>query len=327
VQIVLDAPISVPEVSNTQTLCFGSVIGQIAIIGYGTEWYDAPSGGNLLLPTMPIPLGTHTFYAQQQGASLCESSRVPVDVTITTDFCTVELGLKVFLQGVALPNGSMTTYLQTPLYPTYTPNLALPKVSPYEVHGAYEQINDESGPAGKVVDWILVEIWGNFSSNGYYTDYDLLESQALLLQSDGNVVTPSGLTPRFIPYLNSDIRIVIKHRNHLTVMSNLITLDEDIEYDFTTDVNKAFKSPYAYYPSMIIPFNEACMWAGDVNGDSFIDNVDVTLYTIHWLSGYFGIYVVSDLNMDGFVDNVDGSILQLNAKYSLFSPVVYFKKR
>ena len=245
--------------------------------------------------------------------------------------CHATLDLKLFLQGVTLPGPIMTNHIQNPNYfPSYMPNFGLPTTSPYPIPGSpYPQINDPAGPAGGVVDWIWVEIWSNFEDLlPLITYYDVLESRALLLKTDGSVVDVNGQKPQFMSYSQESVRLVVRHRNHLSVMSLDIPLDEElIEYDFSTGIGQAFKSPYSLYNPMVMVNGVACLWAGDLNIDGFIDNLDITNYDISWRSGIYGGYFRSDVNMDGIVDNLDGSFILQNARFNYFSPIRFFIKR
>jgi len=242
--------------------------------------------------------------------------------------CTITLDLTVFLQGVTQPDSTMTNYIQVPPVPMIMPNLKLPTTNPYGVPGFYTQINNPSGPAGAVVDWVLVEIWGNLTPSGMFTSYDLFEKLPLLLRTDGTVVDTSGQKPEFIVYTNSEVRIIVKHRNHMSVVSSaLFPFNENIVYDFTTGITQALKAPLAIYDPMIMQYGLATMWAGDLNMNEFMDNVDMSIFNIDWRARILGQYVVSDVNMDGVVNNADNSFVTRNTKLGLYSPVYFFQKR
>ena len=103
---------------------------------------------------------------------------------------------KVFLQGVMQDDGTMSNELQE--------KGLLPKQNPYGLHEICEHINDVQR-VGKIVDWVLVEIWGNFAQtagagNEDFTDYDLLQSKALLLRTDGTMIDVNGKNPVFLPF-------------------------------------------------------------------------------------------------------------------------------
>jgi len=275
---------------------------------------------------------SHTVYviARNNTTGCVTASKNALALTIAIEKCSVFLNMKVFLQGVTQSGSVMSNHIQDPDYfPATLADFKLPTTDPYDVSRAtYAQINNPSGPVGKVVDWILVEIWGNFEESGLLvTYYDLLESQVLLLKTDGTIVDTNNQKAQFLPYLPGNVRIVIKHRNHLSIMTHEMSFDSDIDYDFSTGIDKAFKSPYSLYDPMVMKDGVACLWAGDLNMDGLMDNLDITNYDIAWRSNIKGSYIFQDVNMDGFVDNLDGSFILKNAKYNYFSPARLFIKR
>ena len=319
-----------PQVVTPQEVCVDATFGYLQVLGYGVEWYDAASGGNLISPSTIIPSGTHTYWAQERGNSACPSTRVPVEVK--TNLCKVKLNLKLFLEGVTkygpyqfkgeTRNGPyMTNLLQVHPMPT----ARLPETNPYGLPEVYPQINNPAGPANKVVDWIKVEIWGNVSDitlPGPYT-YTLLEERALLLQIDGSVVDVNGQLPKFDPQTDY-VRIVVKHRNHLSVMSSdneMLFNTEVVTYDFTTGTNKA--AQFSAEPDPMIIFNTVyCLYAGDLDQDGLINAKDANLYQSLPASGYG--YHLSDVDMNGMKASADNGFIVANLNKR--SPLIYFNK-
>lgn len=81
-QTVIISPVVLPTVNSPQTFCIqqNASINDIVITGQNIQWYDAPTGGNLLNSTTVLQNGV-TYYASQTLNS-CESSRVPVAINI-----------------------------------------------------------------------------------------------------------------------------------------------------------------------------------------------------------------------------------------------------
>ncbi|SCY28909.1 T9SS type B sorting domain-containing protein [Flavobacterium caeni] len=86
----LPAPMA-PASNGNQTICSDQAIPSLsvsALPGAGVDWYDAPTGGNLLLANSLYytPSSAGTFYAQSYNlASGClASTRTPVSLTIVT---------------------------------------------------------------------------------------------------------------------------------------------------------------------------------------------------------------------------------------------------
>jgi hypothetical protein len=264
--------------------------------------------------------------------------------------CDLTLELALFLEGVIASDSSMTTHLQGPsAYPGLVPDKALPTCDPYtgmpgseHLPACYPQINDTLGPVGKVVDWILVEIWTNFETyiddDIEYTKYDLHEGRALLLKSDGRVVDTNNTPPKFKSYAPDSVRIVIKHRNHLAVISSaLLPFVSDQSYNFSDNVAKAIRVIGPYYQPMAVKHGKACLWAGDIwngraaDGNLYIINVtDITRFINKMVESPptpVGSYMLEDVNMDGLVDESDGVFINYNGAQNIFSPAYFYRKR
>lgn len=176
----------------------------------------------------------------------------------------------------------------------------LPLVSPYS---ALAPRNVTSIPKD-IVDWTLVELRQNPSGPA-------IARQSFFLRKDGYVTESDGLTTQIgIPHTDSgSYYLVIRHRNHLTVMSrNTVALDTSsaVLYDFSPDTTR-------YYGSHACVNIQASgtwgLFAGDVNGSGVIDQTDMAL---NWndrnKSGYFS----ADCNMDAIVNARDRSVVYNN---------------
>ncbi len=136
---------------------------------------------------------------------------------------SVKLQTKIFLEGAYDSNtNEMTTSI----------NGNIPETSPYtEATRTVEYI-----PSG-VVDWVLIEL--RKTPNG-----QTIISQSAFLHKNGKVVADDGTTEEIkllVP--EGDYYIVIKHRNHLAVMSaNAVHLNSTTStlYDFTTGSDKYY---------------------------------------------------------------------------------------
>ncbi|MCL2290436.1 MAG: hypothetical protein FWC34_07015, partial [Bacteroidetes bacterium] len=328
------------NIPNTATygpysFCGTIQLGELLILGYGITWYADQTGG-LPLPLSTVITSTTTYWVAQQGNGDCASD-VRAEVIIE-ERCKVTLDLKVFLQGPTV-NGNytfkgeakngphMTNQIQVPRYPWFT-TLRLPVTDPYGLSASYPQINSITGPAYEVVDWVLVEIWGNFNETTY--TYDFLESRALLLQIDGSVVDVNGELPEF-NIQQGNVRIVVRHRNHVGVASNigLPFTSDTARFDFTTGINKAYTLPFPGVPNqMTMKHGVACLWAGDLNLDYVLNATDVNIFnnTFYFVSGVWE-YVRPDLNMDGIVDAADSALLLDNFYLrSVYSVLRFFIK-
>ena len=250
---------------------------------------------------------------------VCEGE--PFEVTVTVERCPIDLLLTLFLEGPfdPLPAPHMNEYIQA---------IVLPFINPYGVPGSCQQIRSKIGPIGEVEDWILVEIWGNFSGSFPMITYDLLEQRALLLRPDGTVIDTTGQVPRLLLDTDNPVRVVVKHRDHLAVISNnLFPPNKDIVWDFTAGTNKAISAPFTMLPPMINIKGVTCLWAGDLDGNHIIDVVDETDFLVPFRAGVTGEYENADVTIDASVDSADDKFVSANSRIGLFSAVRCFKKR
>ncbi len=117
-----------------------------------------------------------------------------------------------------------------------------------------------------IVDWMLVELRTNISAN------TVAAKRAVLIREDGILTDLDGISlPEFNDIEDGDYYIVIRHRNHLSVMTaSPVYLSQDTPlYDFTDSDNKAYgskglKKSGKYY----------AMYAGDGNGSGSITIAD-----------------------------------------------------
>jgi len=199
---------------------------------------------------------------------------------------TVHLKLKVFLEGPYNPAANeMTTTL----------NAAgdLPLTSPY----AADQRTLFAMPAN-ISDWVLVELRNTASGTA-------LSSYSALLRKDGLIVGDNGTTEHIVVAAegDGDYFIVIKHRNHLPIMSAAaVSLSKTPSlYNFTTAQAQA----YGTNPLTLLESGVYGMPAGDANGNGVVNTQDrETVWRSH--NGTPWSYAKnSDLNLDGGIDAED----------------------
>lgn len=91
---------SAPTGSTSQQFCGGNTLAQLSVAGANIQWYDAPTGGNLLPNTTPLVSGI-TYYASQTQ-DLCESlSRLAI---------TVSSGACLSVNDVGIPKSAIDLY-------------------------------------------------------------------------------------------------------------------------------------------------------------------------------------------------------------------------
>ncbi|MGE5314253.1 MAG: T9SS type A sorting domain-containing protein [Acidobacteriota bacterium] len=153
-----------------------------------------------------------------------------------------------------------------------------------------------------VVDWVLVELRRDTTGSSKAA------MQAAFIRNRGEIVDTNGLGPvRFDGIAPGAYRIVIRHRNHLPVMSALpVALSKNSPlYDFTASLTSAYGSK----PMFPLEGGVFGLWPGDANRDGNVKfsgarNDRSVLLTAVGLAdltlpkrGYFD----ADLNLDGGV--------------------------
>jgi hypothetical protein len=199
--------------------------------------------------------------------------------------------IKVFLEG-PYSNGSMRTDLRAAGY--------IPASQPYNT-APWNYTGTESVasiPAG-VVDWILVQLRSNTTTT--------VATRAAFLKSDGSVVDLDGTSPvGFAGVPAGNYYIVVRHRNHLAVMSaSAVALSSSsAPYDFRSGL-----SQYYGGDAKDLGGGEFGLYAGDGNADGGVYGEDYTLYRTS--QGEEG-YEAADYSMDGGVYGEDYTLRRVN---------------
>lgn len=285
---------STVTVSIPNQSAFVTAASNLTIVGFnGTAWTKL--GG--------------TFSSLTENSTNTSTVSVPANITaIALGALSVPLSLTVLLQGPST-GSNMSNNLQL--------GGLLPSLNPYGLSTSYANINNASGVAGAVVDWVMVEL-----RVSPYTS--VAQSQALLLKTDGSIVDVNGAVPIFTSQ-TGNVRVVIKHRNHLAIMSTDISgFNVATSYDFTTGIAKASNNGFDS-PQMVQINTKFCMWAGDVVSpqDRLVDNIDFSQVESNYQNLNTG-YLVNDLNMDGAEDNLDFSIIEALYQFLLNSTLTNY---
>jgi hypothetical protein len=229
---------------------------------------------------------------------------VPVTMNV---FAGITVDVKVFLEGpYDIGTGNiMFTDLNAGLYiPLAQPyNPALPyydNLGPDWLYAGSESVT--AIPAG-AVDWVLVQ--ARDAVDAPSAGSGTIEGTAAgFLMADGTIVGRDGVSPLAIfgPTIDNSLFLVVYHRNHLGVMSSgaVSMVGSVYTWDFTTGSGQAYGGVNAHKD---LGDGNWGMVAGDVNGNSLIQNSDITNGWILELgsSGYLG----SDMNLNGLTQNND----------------------
>jgi hypothetical protein len=238
-------------------------------------------------------------------AMLAEGQQA-VSLIISGPPIPIVANLRAFLQGPYISvSDTMTTALGSAGY--------LPTHHPYGVPPwSYLGTDSVRSIPAAVVDWVLVQLRTGTDSSS------TVASRAAFIKSDGTIVDTSGVGPvKFSSVAAGNYYIVLRHRNHLAVMSaNAVALSStSSEYDFTIAANKAYGADAmkGMGTGNTAPF---ALFAADANGSGDITILDRAVWRVeNSLLGYLN----SDFNMDGEVTIFDRALWRLNN--SLVTPV------
>ena len=198
-------------------------------------------------------------------------------------------------------------FLQGP-YASGSMNATLNSLGDLPTSDPYSQ--GESVPAGffsahsTIVDWVLVGLRTGTAAA------TTIKTRAAFIKMNGDIVDLDG-TSRvcFMGVSPGDYYIVIRHRNHLAVMSaSAVSLSNTgTTYDFTTGDGSQFYPGNGSGAKLLesSPSNVWGMIAGDGNSDNIIDARDKNNFwrTENGTSWSYSKY--SDFNLDGNLDATD----------------------
>lgn len=243
-------------------------------------------------------------------------------------FKNAEITLKV----ISCPDGStpipakVRTYLEGP-YQTATSSMRtdlldnglLPLEQPYNQspwnYTGSESMGNYNNFPSNTVDWVLVEAVSTLDP------CNVQAQRAALLLDDGRIVDPTQaeggiMFCNILP--NSDYNIVVRHRNHLAVMSaNPITLPNQNAYNFSTAESQALGSGQ-------LTEVDTSLWvmlAGDFNADGVLTVTDFNFYATE--TSLINEYRSSDCNLDRAVTVADFNYYSPNSSVIGISMVRY----
>ena len=307
------------DIINTSTV--NGTAANASTPGVTWQWKDEDTNAVLTTGFQPtnidIPVKANGIFRLTLVASVsndCTPSTHTEEMQVL-----VNVDITVFFRGpLQNSTGLMTNYIQEPVTSSSiftTPKLPTTAPASLGVTATCPSINN-SAVVGKIVDWVRVEI-------RKVSDHSILEAKALLLRTNGKIVDLNGNVPGFTPQA-TQVYLVVKHRNHLSVVSNVIpTLTAPITYDFSNALNKAIKlnsndpdSMHKAYSAL----NVWAMWAGDIDRNEIINHTDRSLGQSS--NGKQDAYYDEDLDMNGIVNHTDNTILQYSVSFIVYSPLL-----
>ncbi len=213
-------------------------------------------------------------------------------LSVTEDYLSVNI--KVFLEGPFAGNDTMTTTLYTNNLIPLNSNIAY-STSVY----SYTESVVENIPNSDIVDWVLVELRTGIASG------IKVAKRAAFLKSDGAIVDTDGSSPVLFTGVSAgNYYVVIRHRNHLAIMSfNAVALSGSSSlYDFTIAQAQA----YGTNAMKDLGGGFFGMYTGDASADGSINATDLNSYWIPQ-NGTPYDYQTSkaDFNLDGTTNATD----------------------
>ncbi len=251
------------------------------------------------------------------------------------------LRIKVYLEGPLINNFGALSPAGKPLMrdnlrkSLFTNLRYLPGKSPYAFIPFFADNIDRFGPVGiqndvvtdsvnvfnvtgqnAVVDWVYVEV-RSMNNSGH-----VIGTRSALVQRDGDIVDVDGTSPLFMPLSDTLGYIVVKHRNHLALMSQLVDLDQLLDltspstpvYDYGTYFPGIDYTGLAHNKTVKPGYR--AMWAGDFDANGIVkagnpaDDMNDLFYGViihpnnatnasNFDNGYG--YLPMDYNLDGKV--------------------------
>lgn len=215
----------------------------------------------------------------------------PVDDAGTTIIPRLVIKVKVFLQGSYQAAGdTMTTTL----------NDSIPLTSPYSDSRTVSRV-----PSG-VTDWVYVELRTTPTGSS-------VAGRSFFLKRDGYIIDEDGITTDLpIPGVSDgDYYIIIRHRNHLAVMSTVaqsLNSSMTMLYNFTIDASTPYDKYYGG-DAALLESGVYGMYAGDGNDSGVCTVADGNIALASRDSvGYY----LCDYNMSGIVTIADVNLSDSN---------------
>ncbi|WP_299886422.1 hypothetical protein [uncultured Lacinutrix sp.] len=182
-----------------------------------------------------------------------------VTVEDPTGNCPLRVSPKVYLQGAALNSTIATDGL---MRDDLRASGDIPTTSPYiDMLTINASVLNTTG-VDAIVDWVWVELRDANSNT------TVVDSKSALLQRDGNIVEIDGTSPLVFNQAQGSYYIVIKHRNHLGIMTDTsVALSGAISTIDFTDANNQITFGTDAETTFGMPSGVVAMWSGDANGD------------------------------------------------------------
>ena len=168
-------------------------------------------------------------------------------------------------------------------------------------------------PSNFMVDWVLLELRTSDGDASSATDACIIAQHAAFLLNNGTVVDPDGSMDIPLPGavgVTDNVYLVIRHRNHVPILSNfpLSNFTGPYDYDFTVTGDMVFGGGSGHKN---LGSDIWGMFAGDGNGDESVNIADIVN---SWAQSAGGKgYFSGDTDMNTHTNNQDkNDIILLN---------------
>nr|WP_321236141.1 CSLREA domain-containing protein [uncultured Psychroserpens sp.] len=221
---------------------------------------------------------------------------------------------RVFLQGAAL-NRSTNDGEENLMRDDLRVSDLIPTTSPYSDgltcdSSVFAAIDDES-----IVDWIWVEFRDKDDNT------NIVHGQSALLNRSGYILGVNGQNNLRPSLPKGDYYIVIKHRNHLGIMTaSPITINNNTALIDFADTNNDITYGTNAQSTFGMPEDISSMWAGDANNDGIVqysggipDNPSILSFALNDAGNFLNLpthpvneYSKNDVNMNGIIQYAGG---------------------
>ncbi len=205
------------------------------------------------------------------------------------------VNIKIWLEG-PFAGTQMTTALNT--------DGLIPLLQPYNsAPWNYNGTENVAALPPDVTDWVLIEL-RDAANPGSANEASTIHKMACFVRSDGQIVGLDGVSHPAIgnPSVTQSLYIVVRHRNHIDVLSaNALTLNGNTyAYDFSTALAQAYGSGAGFREIAPGVFGMA---GGDTDADGQVFTSDFNNWAGQF--GSSGVYNNADLDLDGAVFTSD----------------------
>jgi photosystem II stability/assembly factor-like uncharacterized protein len=264
----------------------------------GTNW-TREGQGMPFVPVMDLEIvdfgATRLLRAATHGRSVYQASIDPEPVMAK---------VKAFLQGpYNTTSGTMDAGLNSLGTLAASATSQPYNIAPWNYTGSEAVSPTFFASHTNIVDWVLVELRTGTGSG------TVVGKRAGFLLANGSIVDTDGSSALAFPGLTSGYYyIVVRHRNHIPVMSAAnVWLPKIASSGYNIDFTTAQTKAYGTTPMKEVVTGVFGLQAGDVNKDLLVryngaaNDRSVIFASVGSLTGVLSGYYLEDANLDGYV--------------------------